>query len=31
MDSQQGHVATAEALIKGFREASPELAERIIG
>ena len=31
MNSQQGRVVTAEALIKGFREASPELAEAIIG
>lgn len=31
MDSQQGRVVTAEALINGFRKADPELAERIIG
>jgi hypothetical protein len=31
MDSQQGRVVTANALIDGFREAAPELAARIIG
>lgn len=31
LDSQTGRAVTAEALIRGFREADPELAERIIG
>lgn len=31
MDSQRGRVVTAEALIDGFRKASPELVEQIIG
>lgn len=31
MDSQQGRVVTANALIEGFRKASPELAAEIIG
>lgn len=31
MDSQQGRVITANALIEGFRKADPALAERIIG
>lgn len=31
MDSQQGRVVTANALIEGFRKAAPELAARIIG
>lgn len=31
MDSQQGRVATANALIEGFRVADPVLAARIIG
>lgn len=31
MDSQQGRVVTANALIEGFRKAAPELADRIIG
>jgi hypothetical protein len=31
MDSQQGRVVTAEALIDGFRRAAPELAAQIIG
>ena len=31
MDSQQGRVVTANALIDGFRKVSPELAEQIIG
>lgn len=31
MDSQQGRVVTANALIDGFRQAAPELAAQIIG
>ena len=31
MDSQRGRVVTAEALIDGFRKASPELVEQVIG
>jgi hypothetical protein len=31
MDSQRGRVVVAEALIDGFRKASPELAKQIIG
>lgn len=31
MDSQQGRVVTANALIDGFRKAAPELAAEIIG
>ena len=31
MDSQQGRVVTANALIDGFRKAAPELAAQIIG
>lgn len=31
MDSQRGRVVTANALIDGFRKASPELAAEIIG
>lgn len=31
MDTQQGRLVTAEALISGFRKADPALAERIIG
>lgn len=31
MDSQQGRVVTANALIEGFRKADPELTARIVG
>lgn len=31
MDSNQGRVVTANALIEGFKKADPELAARIIG
>lgn len=31
IDSQQGRVVTANALIDGFRKEAPELAARIIG
>lgn len=31
LDSLNGRVVTANALIDGFRKASPELAEKIIG
>lgn len=31
IDSQQGRVVTANALIEGFREADPELTARIVG
>ena len=31
LDSQQGRIVTAEALIIGFRKADPELAAQIIG
>ena len=31
MDSQQGRVVTANALIEEFRKADPELTARIVG
>ena len=31
MDSQQGRVVTANALIEGFRKAAPELLAQIVG
>lgn len=31
LDSLQGRVATAEALIKGFREKDPRLVDEIVG